>query len=446
MVIRPIPRLIFLPVLLLGTAPIGFGRLSACCEVPPAVGSPAKTRVVWPSPPEQARVAYAASLSSERDIGRRASGFARLRQMLAGTQENVMFVQRPLDVAVDRASRVYISDGSRRQVLVFDPQARAARTLGVTGPGRLIKPMGIGLDNHSNIYVADQGGKRVVAFSAEGTFIRAYGSDAIFINPVDVAVDTTAGIVYVADSYLHEVLAFRQRDAQLLHRIGRHAGDVTAKQRLSGPMVAAHRSGDGDSVIQTGAADSVARAGKSKGSNDADSAMRAVVGHASNYTSEPRDIVANRGTGPGEFRYPSFLAVAPDGTVYVSDALNFRVQAFDRAGRYLRQVGQLGDGPGAFARPKGIGVDSEGHLYVADAAFNNVQIFDEKGRVLMQFGNLGRGAGEMWLPLGLFVDQNDRIYVADRYNNRVQIFEYLRSAGTTNGSNGSTRSSGEPRE
>ena len=105
--------------------------------------------------------------------------------------------------------------------------------------------------------------------------------------------------------------------------------------------------------------------------------------------------------------------------------MNFRVQAFDADGNFLRSIGRLGDTPGSMARPKGIAVDSEGHLYVVDAAFNNVQIFDDEGRLLLAFGAFGNGPGQLWMPTGLWIDQRDRIFVADRYNNRLQVFDYL---------------------
>jgi DNA-binding beta-propeller fold protein YncE len=307
-------------------------------------------------------------------------------------------------VGLDR--RVYVSDGVRNQVLVFDPKTHAAQPLGGPGQARLVTPLGLGLDGVGNVYVADQGGKRAVAFAPGNVFLRSYGSADVLLNPVDVAVDGKAGVVYVADSFLHQVLVFRQSDGMLLRRIGRNVGNMSAKQRSAAAVTSSHG--------RTAAAVPAASA---------------TPGHEAGRSSEPRDVVANRGVAAGEFRYPSFIAVGPNGALYVTDALNSRVQVFDSDGRFVRQVGQLGDGPGSFARPKGVALDSEGHIYVVDAAFNNVQIFDEQGRLLLAFAQMGYGEGDLNLPLGLFIDQFDRIYVADRTNNRLQIFEYLRPDG-----------------
>ena len=383
---------------------------------PEVVGRPASRSRVWPEAPEVPRIAFLSTIASERDVGKQLSGLAKIRALLEGTKENVVPVQRPYDVVSGLDRRVYVTDGVRNQVMVFDPVTHAAKPLGESGPGRLVKPMGLGSDRKGNVYVADPGSKRAVAFTPGGDFLRSYGSAEILLNPVDVAVDNAAGIVYVVDSYLHQVLAFRQQDGTLIRRIGRDSGTVSAKQKSQASDVRTH--GRAAGVLPAGALP--AGAGAAAG-----------PGHASTSSSEPSDLVANRGVGPGEFRYPSFVAVAPNGTLYVTDVLNSRVQAFDRNGRFVRQFGELGDSPGTFARPKGIAVDSEGHVYVADAVFNNVQIFDDEGRLLLAFGQGGHGEGDLDLPLGLSIDRNDRIYVADRTNNRLQIFEYLRGAGAT---------------
>jgi DNA-binding beta-propeller fold protein YncE len=400
---------LLLPVFLvaLSAATAGAQGKAPCCVSPAAIGAPATRSIVWPnSADEPARIAFRASLSSERDIGRRASSWSRFRSMVEGTTTSLTPVKRPYDLVVSPDRRVFVSDGARSQVLVFDPRTHAASFLGETGPGRgrLVKPMGLGVDALGNVYVADQGAKRVVAFTPAGTVLRTYGGPAIFLNPVDVAVDPEGGLVYVADSYLHQIVVFRASDGALLRRIGRNLGDVAAKQRILGTLSTTHDLAE------------------------ADLATRSSLGHSANRSNEPRDLVENRSADPGEFRYPSFLAVSPNGTLYVSDALNFRVQAFDRSGAFVRAFGKQGDAPGAFARPKGIAVDAAGHLYVADAAFNNVQIFDAQGRLLLAFGQMGRGEGELALPLGLFIDEHDYIYIADRTNDRVQVFQYLRPA------------------
>ncbi len=136
--------------------------------------------------------------------------------------------------------------------------------------------------------------------------------------------------------------------------------------------------------------------------------------------------IGRRGVAPGEFNYPTHVAIGRDNTVYVTDALGFRIQTFTRDGRFVSSFGRHGDGSGDFAAPKGVAGDSDGHVYVVDALFDTVQIFDSGGRLLLNFGSHGAHAGQFWLPGGIFIDADDRIYVADGYNQRIQVFQYLK--------------------
>jgi DNA-binding beta-propeller fold protein YncE len=130
-----------------------------------------------------------------------------------------------------------------------------------------------------------------------------------------------------------------------------------------------------------------------------------------------------RGTGTGEFNLPTEVLLQGD-SVAVVDALNFRVQFFDRAGVYRDSLGTLGDELGQVFRPKGVAFDTEGHLYVVEGYANLVQVFNREGQLLYYFGQPGSGPGEFQLPAGMFIDQDNRIFVVDSFNRRIQIFHY----------------------
>jgi|GEM_PF-509891 len=340
---------------------------------------------VWPLPPDPLRIQYQGELTSQESIGFTHSLGERVRRMVFGGDlgEDIL-VHRPFDVHVGIDGSIYVTNGMQGSVMRFHPERRDAERMTPTGAGVLVKPMGLSGDDQGLLYVADPVQRRVVALTAQGDFVRAYGGQGVLLNPVDVAVSAAGDRIYVADSYLHQVVVFAG-DGTLLRRIGRDQGSIEEKQERRALLASA------------------------------------APGHP---VSEPSDLTDNRGNGPGEFRYPAFIDVGPDGTVYVSDGMNFRVQAFDREGEFRFAFGRQGDAPGAFARPKGLAVSTEGHVYVADAAFNNVQIFDAEGQLLLSFGAIGGGPGQLWLPLGLAIDASDRIYVADRYNSRIQMYQY----------------------
>lgn len=129
------------------------------------------------------------------------------------------------------------------------------------------------------------------------------------------------------------------------------------------------------------------------------------------------------GQADGEFNLPTELRL--DGpNLMVVDAMNFRVQVFDRSGTFQYAIGKIGDNPGAMFRPKAVSVDSENDLYVVDALWGVVQVFNRQGQLLYYFGAKGTHAGEFQLPSGLFIDHDDRVFVVDSFNHRVQVFHY----------------------
>src|SRR2546428_2484439 len=71
----------------------------------------------------------------------------------------------------------------------------------------------------------------------------------------------------------------------------------------------------------------------------------------------------------------------PRGLVYVVNPMDDRVEVFDRTAHYLRSIGRYGDAPGEFSYPSGIAIDTAGRLYVADKYNDRVEVFDAAGRV-----------------------------------------------------------------
>jgi DNA-binding beta-propeller fold protein YncE len=147
------------------------------------------------------------------------------------------------------------------------------------------------------------------------------------------------------------------------------------------------------------------------------------------------------GRDPGKLAHPTSLALGPDGSVYVSDTTNFRIQQFTADGEFIRAFGTVGTGFGQFARPKGLDIDKDGRIYVVDAAFQNVQIFDKEERILMYFGGPGNGRGDMNLPTVVTIDYDNVEYfrkfaapgfeieylvlVANQYgSNKVAVYGY----------------------
>ena len=261
----------------------------------------------------------------------------------------------------------------------------------------MLTPYAICTDGYDRLFVADSNAQLVHVFDMNSRKYETWkpqNKEKRFAQPVGIAYDA-GGRLFVADSVGATIYAFDKSGAYL------------------GPV--------GSAFLQRPCG--LAYDAKSRRLFVADAGAHQVV-----VLSREGHLVArvgSRGTGLGQFNYPTNVALDGKGRLYVSDSLNFRVQQFGPDLKPIRQIGRKGDLPGYFGQPKGIAIDSEDHLYVVDANFEAVEVFDDEGRLLLDFGQEGRDPGTFWLPAGIFIDRLNRVWVADCYNRRVQVFQYL---------------------
>ena len=87
----------------------------------------------------------------------------------------------------------------------------------------------------------------------------------------------------------------------------------------------------------------------------------------------------------GLFRQVTDMAWDAAGNTYISDGyVNSRVAKVDKDGNWLKSWGEPGDKPGQFNTPHSIAVDANGNVYVADRGNRRIQVFDGAGKFLRQ--------------------------------------------------------------
>ena len=277
--------------------------------------------LVWPTPPETARLAWA----GEYRPGAR--GY-----------------RRPHGLGVASDGRVCIADPGAGVVWLHAPEGRAR----YVGAGKLHSPVDCAFVGPELLVVSDSMAGQLVAFDPRGKVVwrSAAGEMA---RPAGIAVDAEGQRIVVCDVTRHR-LVIVDTAGQVIGEIGERGAE------------------EGQFNFPTDVA--IGPWG------------RLYVVDAMNFRIQILDPEGRAvltfgvaGDGPGTFHRPRGVSVDRQGRIYVSDALFDVVQIFDGQGRLLMALGQRGRGPGEFWMPAGVAVQDGSRLLVADAYNRRVQAF-----------------------------------------------------------------------
>jgi len=176
----------------------------------------------------------------------------------------------------------------------------------------------------------------------------------------------------------------------------------------------------------------------------------------------PLSSVGVFGEAAGGIQEPRGIAVAADGSTYVADSGNFRIDVFSPDGTFLRAFGkgvnpgggdictaasgcQQGldeESAGAINPPQGVAIGPEGNIFVADQENNRIDVFSPGGAFLRAFGkkvNAGSGdpdvcttacqkgesigsAGTMGEPRGIAIDPSGTLFITNYDRQRIDVF------------------------
>jgi sugar lactone lactonase YvrE len=295
----------------------------------------------------------------------------------------------------------------------------AAGVVGQRAEGVLRFPQASAVGPDGSVYVADQYTHAIQIFGPDGGFRReigAAGSGPGGLSSVGAVAVAADGSVYVADG---------------ADRIDRFAADGSLLNSWGS-------SGSGSGEFRFGAG----------GGNDSGAGGGIAIGpDGSVYVADTRNDRVQRfaadGTNPvvivapGRLSRPQGLAVSGSRLI-VADDVHHRLAIFDTGGRFITTVG-TGEGPkpGQLQNPYDVAVDPAGRLYVADNSNHRVVRYGPAPayKYRARWGAFGSGRGQLQYPRGLAVDATGRTFVADPGGNRIDVFDI---GGASLGSFGSS--------
>ena len=272
----------------------------------------------------------------------------------------------------------------------------------------------IAIDARDRVFVFNRGEHPVMVFQRDGSFVTSWG-EGVFARPHGITIGPD-DMVYCTDDLDHTVKKFTPEGKLLLtlgtsgkpsntgatsidYRTIRHAGDP-----FYFPTNVA-LSANGEIFVTDGYGN--ARVHK--------------------FSPDGRLLLSwgEPGSGPGQFHVPHGIAIDCDGTVFIADRENSRIQLFSPDGEFLSERTGI-------ARPCQVAFDAAGHLFVAelgyrsgmwpgttaptpDATGGRVSVFDPAGHRLARWGGGENptAPGDFFAPHDIRVDSHGDVYVAE---------------------------------
>lgn len=142
--------------------------------------------------------------------------------------------------------------------------------------------------------------------------------------------------------------------------------------------------------------------------------------------------VGSKGKGCLQFMDPVSVVMSPDKRVFVCERENHRIQVLKSDLSFSHFIGKPGRKECEFYLPNDIAITRCGHLYVADSGNHRIQILTLDGSFIGTFGKKGSGLGQLCHPTHLCVD-SEGVFVSEEGNHRVSVFNlngvFIRTIG-----------------
>jgi tripartite motif-containing protein 71 len=278
---------------------------------------------------------------------------------------------------------------------------------GPPAPG-VNSPRGMAVDPGSGaLYAVDWWNQRIEKFGAAGAYQLQWGQRGTKQEPGsinfawDAAVDPATGNVFVANRESHEIEVFAP-NGDYVTRWGTRG---TTDGKLTFPQGVAFDPTDGSLLVADSGNDRIQRfdilpSGEGQW-------VATYGGH---------------GTAPGEFDVPTGIAVGADGTIWVADTRNYRIERRDPGGAWTVFTQAAGDTT-TFKSPWGVSVGPDGSIWVADTGRSRIVKMSAAGVLSYSADGPSLGLGPIDGPFDVAFGPAGQIYVSLVWDNRILHLE-----------------------
>ena len=291
----------------------------------------AKSFVIYPPPPDTARIQFLSRISSSRDITGKRGG---LKKFILGSDAEQV-IGKPYGVAMFNG-KIYLCDALIRGFEVIDLKKNKFDYYTPSGKGELKTPINCCVDKRGYLYVADAGRKQIVVFNEKLEYQSSFG-EADNFKPTDLFL--TEGKIWVTNLTGHRVNVYSNDSSYRLLNVfptatADSAGHLFSPTNIFVSATNLYVTDFGGFKIKT-------------------------------YTLDGKfvEAIGSYGDRPGQFARPKGIAVDRESNLYVVDAGFENTQIFDKTGKLLMFFGGTYKGPGDMWLPAKVIIDYDNLQY-----------------------------------------------------------------------------------
>jgi DNA-binding beta-propeller fold protein YncE len=317
--------------------------LFLCLSASQVFSQTSRQSLVWPPPPDIARIQHVQTISTLDDLEIKKGFFSKLFGFIFGAHESRTWLVQPVGITVSNDGIIFVADPGAKGVHVIDQKNKHYDFIFETPFGHLESPVGVAVTQDGKLYVTDSQRKEIIEFDDD------LDAEAIikgqYSRPTGITINSDR--LYVVDTEEHNIIAMDLK-GNFISAIGKRGNSET---EFNYPVSLAVNNS-------------------------------LYIVDALNYRIQHLDFrgkflasLGRQGTSTGSFASPKSIALDSDGNIYVTDALMDNFQIFSPQGQLLLVVGRKGNRDGEFMSPSGIAIDENDRIYVVDTLNKRIQIF-----------------------------------------------------------------------